>query len=170
MKLIILNGSSCSGKSTIIKNIMKEKDNFFHLHYDALKWSFSQYSSERHYKDVQKIILAVAETVFGMGYNVVSDSSLTRVFREKLINLASQKGYEIIEINLEADYEVLLNRFRARVESALKNPERRISNLSEERFKEIFDICENEKNPLANTFRTDTESIEEVSESIMQLL
>jgi len=37
MKFILLNGSSCSGKSTIIRNMMKEKDHFFQLSYDSLK-------------------------------------------------------------------------------------------------------------------------------------
>lgn len=148
---------------------MKEKDHFFHLHYDSLKWSFSQYSNEKHYKDVQKIVLAVALAVFNMDYNVISDSSLTKEFREKLINLAKQKDYEIIEINLEADYEILLDRFRERVASALKNPERRISNLSEDRFKELFDIFTSEKNPSAISFRTDTQTIDQVSESVMNL-
>ena len=172
MKLIILNGSSCSGKSTIIKNVMREKDNFFHLHYDSLKWSFSKYSKEKHYKDVQKIVLAVAETVFKMRYDVISDSSLTRIFREKLISLANKNDYKILEINLEADYKVLLKRFNERVASALLVPEkdRRISNLSVDRFKELFNIFNQEKSSSAKTFRTDTQSIENVSEKVIELL
>lgn len=172
MKLIILNGASCSGKSTIIKNMMREKDHLFYLHYDSLKWSFSKFSREKHYEDVKKIVLAVAETVFEMGYDVVSDSSLTRASREKLMNMATKKNYEILEINLEADYQVLLERFNQRVASALLIPEkdRKISNLSVDRFKELFDMFEQEKNSDAITFRTDNQSIEEVSEKIMKLL
>lgn len=170
MKLIIINGSSCAGKSTIIKNIMKDKKHLFHLHYDTIKWLFSNYSPTEHYQDVQEVVLAIAEEVFNLGYDVVSDSSITRDFREKLIDLGRAKGYDIIEINLEADYEVLLKRFNERVENALKDPNRRISNLSADRHKELFDIFNNEKNPLAVTFKTDIQTIEEISEGIMKII
>ena len=170
MKLLVLNGSSSSGKSTIIKNIMKRKEHIFHLSYDALKWSFSKYQSEKYYEDVQKLVLAVAEAVFKMKYDVISDSTLYKTSRMKLIDLATQYGYEILEINLEADYEVLSKRFDARVASALANPEKRVANFSKERFKELFDIFHREKSPSAMTFRTDIQSTEEISEGIMKLL
>lgn len=171
MKIIIFNGSSCSGKSSIIKNLMKERDGLFYLHYDSLKWSFSKYSSEKHYKDVQRIVLAVAKEALNMRLDVVSDSSLTRVFREKLIDLATQYNYEVIEINLEADFDILLKRFNERVESALKVPEkdRRISNLSVDRFKELYTIYNQEKNLSAITFRTDIETPEEITEKIQKM-
>lgn len=170
MKLIIINGSTCSGKSTIIKSILKERENYFHLSYDALKWSFSKYKSEIHYQDVQKIVLSVADTVFKMKYNVISDSTLYKYSRDKLIESALANGYEILEINLEADFEILAKRFDERVASALLSPERRISNLSKDRFKELFDIYCNERNPLALTFRTDTQSVDEVLEKVMKLV
>lgn len=172
MKLITLNGSSCSGKSSVIKILMKNNENLFHLSYDYLKWSFSKYKSDKYYKDVQKIVLTVAKEVFNMGYNIISDSSLTREFREELINLAKQKDYEIIEINLEADYNILLKRFRERVKSAMLVPEkdRRISNLSEERFKELFDIFNKEKNPGAVIFKADEETAEGIAEKIKKYL
>lgn len=172
MKLIILNGSSCSGKSSVIKILMKNNENLFHLSYDYLKWSFSKYKSDKYYKDVQKIVLAVAKEVFNMGYNIISDSSLTREFREELINLAKQKDYEIIEINLEADFDILSKRFNERVEGALKVPEkdRKISNLSVDRFNELYEIYNREKNPEATVLRTDIESSEEISEKIKKML
>lgn len=170
MKLVILNGSTCSGKSTILKIIMKQKDNFFWLSYDALKWSFSQYKSEIHYQDVQKVLLTIANTVFDMKYNIITDSVLYAASREKLINLANRAGYEILEINLETDFEVLSQRFDERVASALANPHSRISNTSKDRFKELFDIFNQEKNPKAITLRTDTQSIEEVTNSVIKLL
>ncbi len=171
MKIIILNGSSCSGKSSIIKNLMKSKENLFHLHYDSLKWLFSKYQRESHYKDVQRIVLAIAREVFDMGYDIISDSSLTRDFRNQLIDLAKNNNYEVIEINLEADFDILLKRFNERVESALKVPEkdRRISNLSVDRFKELYDIYNQEKNSEAIVFRTDLESPEEISEKINKM-
>ena len=53
---------------------------------------------------------------------------------------------------------------------AIANPEKRVANRTMERFKELFDIYQNEKNPSAFVFRTDTKSIEEVSKAVMELL
>lgn len=173
MKLIIINGSSCSGKSSIVKSLMNSRENLFLLHYDSLKWSFSKYSREEKYKDVQKVMQSVALTVFEMGkYDVICDSGLYRVSRQNLIDIAKKLEYEIIEINLEADFNILLQRFNERVESALKvsSKDRRISNLSVDRFKELFDIYNKEKNELAISFYSDKESSEEIAEKIKMML
>jgi predicted kinase len=149
---------------------MKQKSDFFCLSYDALKWSFSNYKSETHYQDVQRVLLAVADTVFDMKYNIITDSVLYASSREELVELANSAGYEILEINLETDFDVLSQRFDERVASALANPNSRISNISKDRFKELFDIFQKEKNQEAMTIRTDTQSIEEVASIVMKLL
>lgn len=170
MKLIVLNGASCSGKSTIIKNIMKQRERLFHLSYDTLKWSFSFYQPQENYEDAQRLVLAVADAVFKMKYDVISDASLRVDTRKKIIALALQEGYEVLEINLEADFAVLASRFKERVASALANPERRISNISQDRFQELVNIFEQEKTPTALTFRTDIQSLEEITANIIKLL
>lgn len=169
MKLIILNGSSCSGKSTIIKNIMEEKEHFFHLSYDSIKWQFSQYASGKYYKDIRVVMLSILDAVCKLKYKVICEA-LQKEFRKELIDLAKGYGYEVVEINLEADWKVLSERFDERVVEALANPKKRIANISKDRFKELFEMHQNEKNPLALVFRTDTQSIEEVSDGIMKLL
>lgn len=172
MKLIILNGGSCSGKSTIIENIMKRKNDLFHLSYDYLKWQFSNYDPREHRKDVQKIVLAVATCIFKIKCDVIFDSALykNKIEREKVIDLAKKANYEIIEINLEADFEILLKRFDQRVVIALIDTNIKRANLSKDKFKEIFDTYNKEKNPSAITFRTDKQSIEEISKNIIKLL
>jgi hypothetical protein len=74
-----------------------------------------------------------------------------------------------VEINLETDNGVLSQRFDVRVADALDNPDRRISNLSRERFKELCNIYEEEKNISAITYRTDKQSIDEVVENVLKL-
>ena len=170
MKLVILSGGSCSGRTTVIENIMKKKENFFQLSYDSLKWLFSKYQSGKYYEDIQRLLLSTADTMFKMKYNVLSDSTRYRESRQKLIELAKKHRYEIVEINLEADYEILLKRFNKRIAKVSLNPERKTANFSEKRFRELFDIFQKNKNPSAITFRTDMQSEKEVSESIMKLL
>jgi len=110
---------------------------------------------------VGEVLLSVANKICEMKYDVICDSGLHKSWRDKLINIATLHDYKIIEINLEADYEVLSKRFDERVAKALATPEkdRRISNISKDRFKELYDIFQREKNPSAITFRTDTQSM-----------
>ena len=170
MKLILLNGSSCSGKSTVIEHVMREAD-IFKLSFDSIKWWFSKYYYKTHSDDVQKLLLSVAQTVFKMKYDVICDSVMDRDSRQKLIKLAKKYNYKILEVNLEADYKILSKRFDERVKNALSNPgSKRISNVSKERFKKIHDRFHEEKNPHAMTFRTDVHSADKISKKILKLL
>ncbi len=169
MKFISINGSTCSGKSEVIKNVLKRQDRVFHLAYDSLKWSFSKYVPKEQLGDVQTVLFAMAEAVFGMKYDVISESGLHREWREKLFAAARTHGYEVLEVVLEADYEVLEKRFDERVTRATANPELRFSNLSKERFKELYEIFQKEKNPAALVFRSDRQTSEEIADGILQL-
>ena len=90
--------------------------------------------------------------------------------REALFEIVEKYGYEIIEINLEADYEVLATRFDERVANALVNKSKTISNTSKERFREIYDTYQSEKNSDAIVLRTDELNGEEVAQKIFQLI
>lgn len=170
MKLVLINGSSCAGKSTTVKAILKQRERLFHLSYDSLKWSFSQYSPDKHIEDVRVLMLSVAKTMIDLKYDIICDSLLFREPREKLIALMREHNYEIIEINFEADYETLLKRFDERVERAKANPDVRISNLSRERWKELYTIYNDEKSPSATTLRTDEQSIDEILAAVLKLI
>jgi len=170
MFFLIINGPSCSGKSTIIKEIMKTEKNLFHLSYDALKWSFSQYSSKAHYQEVAELITHTAKFAFKKEHNVISDSSLYKKDRDKLITLAKEHKYRVIEINLEAELSILEKRFAERASSALATPGSRISNTSKERYKELTDVFEQEKNSEAIEIRTDNQTITKVVRAILELI
>jgi predicted kinase len=169
MKLIVMNGSSCSGKSTVIKNIMKEREGYFHLAYDSLKWQFSRYVSGKYYEDIHLMMLAMLEVLCKLKHNVICEA-YHQGFREKLIILAKQYGYEVVEINLEANWKVLSQRFGERIAAAEANPEIKVANRTKERFKALYDLYEREKNPAAIVFRTDELSVEEVSSRVLKYL
>lgn len=172
MQLIQINGCSCSGKSTTVKGVLAERGGIFHLSQDTLKWSFSDYSKakENYYKDVDAITLAVAETVFSLKYPVLCDSSLFKEHREKLTALARSHGYEVIEINIEAEYPILQARFEQRVEDALAAKSTRIANTSLDRFKELYKIYNEEKNPDAIVFHSDKMAPEEIISKVLELI
>lgn len=152
MKFLILNGTSCSGKTTILRSIMESKEHLFLLSSDSIKWLFSNYTSPTYKSDVQKVLFAIASQIFVMGYDVVCDSALWANSRQALINLAKKNNYDVLEINLEAEYSVLENRFDKRVATALTASNTKISNTSKKRFKELFNLFEHEKNLSALTF------------------
>jgi predicted kinase len=166
----MINGPSCSGKSTIVKRIITEKEKFYQLSYDGQKWFFSKYDRDTHFKDVRSIVLALAKTVCQMKYNIVCDSALYRDHRQTLLRIPKKYGYEIIEINLEADYDIVVGRFDKRVADTLLNSNARVSNRSKIRFKELYDIYQAEKNPLAKSFRIDGKHDDEVAESILRMI
>ncbi|OGG67008.1 hypothetical protein A3C21_04270 [Candidatus Kaiserbacteria bacterium RIFCSPHIGHO2_02_FULL_59_21] len=164
MKLVILNGASCSGKSTVIENLMKQKERYFHLSYDALKWQFSQYASGKYYDDLHKLRLAILRALCELKYNVITEA-VHKASRQKHIDIAIEYGYEIVEINLDTDYETLLKRRDER--AAARN---RKEDLSKERFDSLFNAYQSEKNDEAITFKTDAQSVEEITEGILKLL
>lgn len=172
MQLIQINGCSCSGKSTTVKGVLNQRGGLFHLSQDTLKWSFSDYAKEKekYRKDVDDITLAVAEIVFSKKYPMLCDSSLFREQREKLISLAKDHGYEIVEINIEAEYPILQARFEQRVEDALAKQSTRISNTSLDRFKELYEIYNAEKNPDAIVYRSDIMTPEDIISSVLTLI
>jgi predicted kinase len=169
MKFIQLNGPSCVGKSTIVARILEERPRYYKVSYDALKWGFSQYKPEVHFEDVRKLVLALAEGVCEIRYNIICDSGMHRKTRENLFAIARKHNYEVIEINLEADYDVLEKRFNKRLADAEANPGKRMANKSHDRHRELFDIYLSEKDPSALTFRTDKMSVEDVVASILPL-
>lgn len=164
MKFIVLNGSPCSGKSTLAKRIIEERDHFYRLSYDSQKWLFSHYKPDTHFEDVMEILAAITEKVCELNYNVVCSSVMYRSTRERLLGIAKKHGYEILEINLSAPFEMLEKRFEERVARALEDPRNKTSNTSKERFKQIYSTYEQEKNPNAITLRTDRDVDVTVSE------
>jgi predicted kinase len=170
MKFVFVNGSSCSGKSTVIERVMAERENVFHLSYDRLKWSFSKYTPQAQFQDVQALQLAALRAICEMKkYDIICDSGLYREWRETLFATARSYGFEVVGINIEAEYDVLAKRFDERVANAMANPEKKISNRSKERFKELYDTYQNEKNTEATVFRSDEQTPDEIAKQVLAL-
>ncbi len=171
MKYVLINGPSCVGKRTILNNILSKKDDYFKLSYDSFKRLFSKYSKEKHSKDVGVLMEAITKSVIDMKYNILSDYGLRKEGREKMISLAKTAGYEIIEVNLEADHKILSERFSEKIKNSTTLHFRaKPTNFSPERHKELCSEYEQDKNPSALTFRTDQESAEEIERKILELL
>ena len=166
----MINGSSCSGKSTLLNRILQEKDRYYKLSTDAQKWMFSKYNREDHYEDVMKIANVLTDAVCQMKYNILCDGGLYRDKREEWLTIARTYGYDIIEINLEVPYDILLARFEARVKDALEKKSKTIANTSSVRFKELYEIYSQEKNENAISFRSDLLDGEALYQEVNKLI
>lgn len=170
MKFISINGSTCSGKTSLIKEVMKHRERLFKLSYDSVKRSISNYKPDVHFDDVHTVMLAMEEALCKMQYDIISDSGLRQDWRERFLQIPREYGYDIVEINLECGYDTLAKRFDERIARALANPDMlQPTNLSKDRFKELHDMFQTGKNPNALTFKTDEQSIEEIAESVLKL-
>lgn len=169
MKLVMINGPSCVGKSTTVQGVMESVENYYKLSGDHQKWMFSKYHRDIHKEDTARLLRAIAREICEMKYKIICDSALYRKNREALLEIARSYGYEIIEINLEADYDLLAQRFDERIaEAAVKKV--RYSNTSKEVWKDLYNIYQEQKNPAAITLYTDKESKEQVIEKVLKLL
>ena len=166
----MLNGHSCGGKSTVVKRLMEESENLYQLSPDAQKWLFSKYDRTIHREDVHTLLRAIADVVCSMKYDIICDSGLYKETREQMLAIPRARGYDVIEINLEASWEDLEKRFDQRVVNARNFPERKISNTSKDVFRELYDIYEREKNPSATLVRTDEHSIDAVVTKVLGLI
>lgn len=177
--LILINGPSCVGKSSSIKSYMRDHDHLYYLSYDAQKWGFSHYTEHKdeYSKMITDIFFGISDRVMQEWLNIICDSVIERSTRTYLSQRAAHYGYMIIEINLEAPWDTIQDRFYQRIKTwAQENPEP-ISNTSLKRLSRIFELYEQEKNPNAYTLSTldiaiDTiawEITEEVERSLVLL-
>ncbi len=165
-KLIIINGPSCAGKSTIIDKIFETKRDIFWLKFDAIKRFFIDYDSSSDKQKVTELFVVMGknridkdEDILLEDHNSVSDYKNTEV-----LDYAKEKKYAVYEYNIEAPYEILLSRFRLRT----SNPRPGIKiNFSEEKHKNMYNKYLESKNLNIKTFDTSLQSAEKISKEIL---
>ncbi len=130
MKLIIINGTPASGKSTLAKRICEEVPLTLNVAVDNLRSSMSDW---RVYKGESQTLaynlaLGVAETHLKSGNSVVVDKAIVGAEHrlDQLIALGNKYGAEIYEFILTADCDVIVQRATDRGfnPNGLLNPDR----------------------------------------------
>lgn len=166
--LILINGASCVGKSSSIKAYMSDHDHLYYLSYDAQKWGFSHYVDHKHEYSgmITDIFFGIAKRVMQDGIDIICDSIIERSTRLPLIDQALYHGYSIIEINLEAPWETIQDRFYQRMHTSEHHESEPISNTSIERLHGIYTLYEQEKHPHAHIVHTGGKSIQEIAHEI----
>lgn len=165
-KIIVINGPSCAGKSTIIDKIFETKRDIFWLKFDAIKRFFIDYDSSSDKQKVTALFVVIGkdridkdEDILLEDHNVVSDYKNTEV-----LDYAKENKYVVFEYNIEAPYEILLSRFRLRASNLRSGIK---INLSEEKHKNMYNKYLEYKNLNIKTFDTSLQSAEEISKEIL---
>lgn len=159
-KLIIINGPSCAGKSTIIDEFFLYKKDFFWLKYDAIKRFFVDYEPSHDKEKVQELVTLIGKDRIGRGEDILLENYI-----ETIADFAKNNGYDIYQFNIEAPYPTLLQRFQERIlniKAGIK------INTSEEKHRQIYDTYISNKKGNDITFDTSTLSKEEIVEKIIQ--
>ncbi len=153
-KIIIINGPSCAGKSTIIDEFFLYKKKFFWLKYDAIKRFFVDYNPISDKEKVQELVILVGKNRIDKDENILFENRI-----DEVVDYAECKGYSIFEFNIEAPYEILLQRFRERmlnIKTGIK------VNTSESRHREIYNAYTLHKKNNTITFDTSILTKEEI--------
>ncbi len=158
-KLIIINGPSCAGKSTVINKIFETKKDIFWLKFDSIKRFFVDYEPLTDRVKVTELVIVIGKDRIDRGEDILLENH-----DQEVVDCAKEKDYILFEYNIEAPYDALLERFRVRVLNAPK--ELRI-NTSEVRHRELYDKYLEGKNMNIKTFDTSLQSAEEITIEIL---
>ncbi len=119
--VIHLSGPSCSGKSTTKDELEKRFQGMYTVSFDKLKWQLAGYHRDKDIPLVKKITAGLFEVVCKLGIPVLLDG----FFRGEddyweSRKMAESLGYNFVTIKLNAPREVLLARFRDRVQKSIQ--------------------------------------------------
>lgn len=128
-KLIVIEGLSCTGKSTLAEKISTEfnlpyfsKDMFKELMFDEIGYRDREWSKKLG-RASYDILYLVAKKLLAAGQSVVLESNFKRDFdRPRLEELREKVGFKVLEILCYAEGKVVFERFKERALSGKRHP------------------------------------------------
>lgn len=171
-KLILIYGSMCAGKTTVIDSLKKEFEGLIHLSPDNIKWFISDYSTQKYLQTniINKLIYSMSRIALKEGLSVVIEGNIgLKSFRNKYKEHALQEGIDLVELNIEADFSDIKHRFEDRKLSRLEFNEKMSTkdiNVVKSRFKQYHET----KIDNIPTFNTSILSKEMLLEELIKLL
>lgn len=134
MFVLHLSGASCSGKSTVGSAFAEILPGIYVVSHGKLKWQLSGYNRDKDMPLMRNILRGFFEVVCKQGVPILLDAIVrTEEDYKYFKDVAEANGYRFISVKLTAPKEILLNRFRERIENGKKNNVK-ISITSEELF------------------------------------
>ena len=117
--IIHLSGPSCVGKSTLNQALGEIFPGIYTVSYDRQKWQLAGYSRDKDKETVKEITFGLYEVILEMSLPVQLDFLCKdQALYDRWKSAAEGRGYKFLSFELVAPMEVLLARFRERVERA----------------------------------------------------
>jgi predicted kinase len=165
--LLLVNGPSCGGKSTVIDILFDKYSDLFKAKSDAIKWLISGYQASVQRHIVHEMTFQAAWVALSNGLSVLKEGAMFEP--EKYLQLAESLKLPVFVANVEAPWEVLIARFEERLK-AREDGTRKMANIDPGRFKEIYDSYHSSKMPSTLQFDSSRQLPEEVAETIAEYI
>lgn len=115
--IIHIHWPSCSGKSTIFDKMRENIPGIFTVASDYLKWQINWYDSEIHKNLVKELTLSTLDTACNNWLLIILDSWIrTEKIYQQYLDIAAKYWYSFHDYLLTAPREILIGRFRERME------------------------------------------------------
>jgi adenylate kinase family enzyme len=173
--ILLINGPQCAGKSTVAELLLNSYPNLFHITGDKIKWLISDYAqSKQKYSEsdvINKMLYKLSESAIVEGFSLLIETNigLMKSWIPKYKALADSNEFVYLELNIEAPYDVLKERFEKRAQSA-KAQGSKISVTKVDDMKLRFDGYQKYKNSSVPTLDSYRMSSEEILNQIVEKL
>ncbi len=119
--LLIIIGHSCSGKSTLIKELQKSLTGSYHIGYDKVKWWIAGYNRGRDIELTKRLLSGFLWVILEARIPCITDAHIrTEEEYHSLCDRAESYGYRVFTVRLDCPEDILLERFRERVARSQK--------------------------------------------------
>ncbi len=162
MNVIIINGPSCAGKTTICKEICKQSnDKFVHLQVDAFKkflFTIIKHDDVDNLlgrKICDRMLITSAKNFLDNGFNVVIDTTFNGDNAKDIakIHLDQLSDYKLLFVGITCPLEERLRRFREYNDNPVRS-EREIIAQSN-----VFELCRDTYNIWFDSSKVNAEEI-----------
>lgn len=165
--LLIINGPSCGGKSSVSNVLFEKYDGIFNAKGDTIKWLISGYTPLTHRSAVHDMIVDIIKIAIPHKFSILKEGASYEP--EKYIEIAKANNLLLFIVNIEAPWEVLTKRFEERIE-AKKQGVKKIANVDPVRFKELYEEYNKTKMDTPLVFDSSKQSPEDIAEQIVKYM
>ncbi len=165
--LLVINGPSCGGKSTVVDLFVGEYGNIFQAKSDTIKWLISDYTALLHRDIVHEMTLGAMMVALKNGLSVIKEGASYNA--EKYAMLAKEFNVDFFAVNIEAPWEIILERFAQRLEQK-KTGVKKIANTDPVRLRELYEMYLTSKDISPLTFDSSKQSAEEIRDAIIEYI
>jgi predicted kinase len=169
--VLIIYGPVCAGKSVTAKYLMDKLPSLFRVSIDKVKFLISDFTTAKYPLLPNQMVLDLATRALEAGLSLVVEGNRT-IQKELWKNyeiLAQKYGARFVEVNIEANPDTLVERFKDRVVQA-KAKEKKLSFTTIEAMVERNEDYFKMKKPDLLTLSSDELTVEERGERILALL